>query len=529
MFWADKLIAELDPQIPQVVNDSKTPSGRAHVGALRGVIIHDVMFRILQEKGFNVRYIFGVDDYDPLDEIPYGRNKEFSQFLGKPLCEVPPPPNTTASDMADYYIKDFFSVFKYLNVNPEIYRLRDLYRNGQFDSVIDAILTRADLVRAAYYEVSGAVRAANWLPLQMICEQCGRIGTTEAYSYENGEVTYRCRPDLVKWAVGCGYTGKNFPFTGRSKLPWKLEWVAKWATLGITIEGAGKDHNTKGGSREVAVACLAQLFNTPVPLNIPYEFFLVGGAKMSSSHGIGAAARDMADLLPPEILRYLILRSQPNKPINFAPTEAAITKLFNEFDRCRSVALKIINKEILQPDILQQEQLRIYQLSEVMSSTEYEIPGFQLLQALVQLPHLDVVAEVQKRSSQVLTAGDIEHLQQRINSAKYWLQHYATSAERMELQMTLPAVARNLSIAQQIFLHNLATALVNATWEAEALQILIFNVTKVTEIPQPDAFKAIYTVLFGREQGPKAGPLLSYLEREFVIQRLRAVENERPN
>ena len=66
---------------------------------------------------------------------------------------------------------------------------------------------------------------------------------------------------------------------------------------------------------------------------MPYEFFLVGGAKMSSSRGLGASARDMADLLPPEVLRFLMIRTKPNSPVNFDVHEEGIVKLFNEFDR----------------------------------------------------------------------------------------------------------------------------------------------------------------------------------------------------
>ena len=39
MFWADELATQLDG--PQVVNDSKTPSGTVHIGSLRGVVLHD--------------------------------------------------------------------------------------------------------------------------------------------------------------------------------------------------------------------------------------------------------------------------------------------------------------------------------------------------------------------------------------------------------------------------------------------------------------------------------------------------------
>ena len=46
--------------------------------------------------------------------------------------------------------------------------------------------------------------------------------------------------------------------------------------------------------------------------------------------GIGASARDMADLLPPELLRFLMIRTKPNSPVNFDVHEEGIVKLFNE-------------------------------------------------------------------------------------------------------------------------------------------------------------------------------------------------------
>ena len=165
MFWADKLIENISKDRQHIINDSKTPSGRAHVGALRGVLIHDVMFRLLKERGFDVRYTFGVDDYDPLDEIPYGKDEHYAQYLGMPLCSVPPPPGSSATDMSDYYITEFFSVFKYLGVNAETYRLRDIYRAGEFDESIDIILKNAHIVRQVYKEISGSDRSQSWYPL----------------------------------------------------------------------------------------------------------------------------------------------------------------------------------------------------------------------------------------------------------------------------------------------------------------------------------------------------------------------------
>ncbi|MEI9998492.1 MAG: lysine--tRNA ligase [Verrucomicrobiota bacterium] len=489
---------------------------RAHIGALRGPLIHDAIFRTLQSKGVTVRYLYGVDDYDPVDEIPYGQAEVFEKYLGAPLCNVPPPPGSGASDMAEHFISEFFSVFKELGIRPEFYRMRDIYRSGKFNEAIDAILRKADVVRKIYKEVSGSERPETWHPFQVICENCGRVGTTEVTAYDGREVTYVCRPDLVKWARGCGHQGKVSPFDGKGKLPWKLEWCAKWRTFPVTIEGAGRDHSTKGGSRDVAAACLKEIFGQEPPLNCPYDFFLVGGAKMSSSKGIGVTSRDMADFLPPEVLRFLMIRTPPRQHVNFEPTEVHIIKAFHEFDRAKQ---RYFHDENLKPD-----DKRIYEISQVSPEPDYWAADFQLVTALIQLPHLDVVKELEKRKGSPFTELERRHLDLRIRAAKYWLEHYATEEEKTRLQETLPERARDLGEAQCGFLHILAEQLHDAPWQDEALQITVFNAARLTPIDQPSAFKAIYRVLLDRESGPKAGNLLSFLDRGFVIRRLNEVK-----
>jgi lysyl-tRNA synthetase class 1 len=52
MYWADELAARVSG--PQVVNDSKTPSGTVHVGSLRGPVMHDAIARALRDRGIPV-------------------------------------------------------------------------------------------------------------------------------------------------------------------------------------------------------------------------------------------------------------------------------------------------------------------------------------------------------------------------------------------------------------------------------------------------------------------------------------------
>ena len=515
--WVDKIIKQA-PDDYIVINDSKTPSGRVHVGSLRGVLIHDAIYRELITQGKPALYTYGIDDYDPMDGLPADAPAELRYYMGMPLCNVPAPAGSQATDMADHYISEFLQIFQELGVAAQTYRMRDVYRQGVFNEVIDTLLNQAAVVREVYAKVSGAHRPEDWYPLQVVCEQCGKIGTTQVTGYQNGLADYHCRPDLVQWATGCGYQGRVAPFDGNAKLPWKLEWAAKWHEFGITIEGAGKDHCTKGGSRDVAALILRRVFGEQPPLNVPYEFFLVGGAKMSSSKGLGASARDMADFLPPELLRFLMIRTDPKKTVNFSQDAPYLQKLYNDFDR--------VMDGVQQPNI-SHENHRLWHYAKVQVDDKPYVPAnFQLLTALIQLPHIAIQQEVIQRCAEqgiTLDAQDLAHLQARIQSAQYWLEHLAADDDKFSVQTTLPASAQQLDAVQRYFLHTLAQALGRVTWQEAAIQTQIFEVARNTPLSQAQAFAAIYQVLLGTTQGPKAGALLSFLAADFVLPRLTAV------
>jgi len=111
MFWTQEVLKGIDASLPQLVNDSKTPSGEPHVGSLRGVLIHDAIYKVLKANGLNVRYTFGSDDYDPVDEIPKGQDEHFRQYLGFPLCNTPAPAGSEHSDMAEHFSSGFYKTF----------------------------------------------------------------------------------------------------------------------------------------------------------------------------------------------------------------------------------------------------------------------------------------------------------------------------------------------------------------------------------------------------------------------------------
>ena len=291
--------------------------------------------------------------------------------------------------------------------------------------------------------------------------------------------------------------------------------VREVADVSVTIEGAGNDHSTKGGSRDVAAACLREIFGQEPPLNCPYDFFLVGGAKMSSSKGIGVTSRDMADFLPPEVLRFLMIRTPPRQHVNFEATEVHILKAFNEFDRAKH---RYFHDANVKPD-----DKRVYELSQVAPEGDYWTADFQLVAALIQMPHLDAVKELEKRKGSPFTELDAS-----ISTCASAPRSTGSSTtpprrKRRICRRRCPRARRIVGGAVRFSPHPRGRNCATATWQDEALQIAVFNAARLTPIDQPSAFKAIYRVLLDRESGPKAGNLISFLDRDFVIERFNEV------
>ena len=73
MFWTDELIKDILKKSDKdfyLINDSTTPSGHAHVGSLRGIILHELMKVGLEDKNKKTLFQFGFDDFDPMDCLP---------------------------------------------------------------------------------------------------------------------------------------------------------------------------------------------------------------------------------------------------------------------------------------------------------------------------------------------------------------------------------------------------------------------------------------------------------------------------
>jgi lysyl-tRNA synthetase class 1 len=522
MDWADELAAKVSG--PQVVNDSKTPSGTVHVGSLRGPILVDVIARALRAHDIPTTYLYGIDDLDPMDAQALLTADAVEAAMGKPLANIPDQSADGHASYARHHGQVFIDLFDRLGVRPDrYYWMSDIYPTGALDPFIRLALDRASTVRDIYRRVANVRHPESWHPLSVICENCGKVGTTIVTEWDGERVHYECRPNLVKWAKGCGHEGWTSPFGGRAKLPWNLEWAAQWSLFGITIEPCGKDLSTAGGSRDRSDAIAREVFEREPPLNVPYEFLNIGGRKMSTSKGTGAAAHRIAEVVPPEQLRLLFLRPRPNQAIEFDPqgTEA-IPRLFDEFDR---LAAATAGREVRGELPAGYESVFRYSLVDPHADVAAEAaafrPAFGHLALLVQIPGVEVRARVEAEKGSQLTEREVAILDERTAAARAWLDTYAPESARLAVQReALPAEAGELDDDQRRFLARLSERLAEGIpASGDAWQALIFAVAKDEDVPARRAFEAIYLSFLGRPNGPRAGWLLASLEPEFVRQR----------
>jgi len=523
MDWAEELAAGAVGA--QVVNDSKTPSGTVHVGSLRGPVVHDAIWRALRERGLDVTFLYGVDDLDAMDAASLLTPDAVERYMGVPLSRVPAPAGSDATSYARHFVgKLFFPTFERLGIRPQLYWMSEFYESGAFDPYIRTALDRAAAVRDIYRRVSRVDKPDAWLPVQVICERCGRIGTTIATDWDGQTVAYHCDPRAVDWARGCDHRGRIAPFAGNAKLPFNLDWAAKWSHFGVTIEGCGKDLATAGGSRDRSDAIAREVYEREPPKNVAYEFLNVGGRKMSTSKGTGAAAHTIVDVIPPPQLRFLFLRPRPNQVIEFKPDGTdAIPRLFDEYDRIADAAAGREVKGELPPnpgDVFR------YSLVDpdadvAAEAAAYRAPFLHL--SLILQAGKDPVQYFEAEKGSPFTARERATLDERVRAVVTWLETYAPESARYRVETDqLPAEVARLADEQRLFLFALARAAERDRPEGgDAWQSLIFEIAAAAAIPPGRAFGALYIAFLARPNGPRAGWLLATLETAFVLERLR--------
>ncbi len=493
--WADRRASEiLRSGGSTLISSGISPSGEIHIGNMREVLTADAIFRVLQERGHTVRFNYVADNFDPLRKVyPFLDAQVYERYVGCPLSEIPCPCGDHAS-YADHFLLPFLAALEELQVHVEVERSDQMYKSGRMTPWIVKALENRDLIAVILHELTGKRIAAEWSPFTPLCPDCGRItsAAVTGFSAADATVGYRC---------ACGSDG-DVPMAGGGKLLWRVDWPARWCMLGVTVEPFGKDHAVDGGSYDTGKRIVSEVFAGEAPIPIPYEWIrLKGRGDMSSSRGNVLSITRMLEVVPPEVLRYLVIRERPRKTIGFDPG-LPLLQLVDEFDD-RSH---------------KRRDPRAVELSRAGSFATVGVP-FKHLVVVAQAVGFDrdkMVEKLRRNGFPKLSASAVE---QRLPYARRWLEQFAPEDVKFSVQAQLPEQARQLDESQRRFLGRLGQRLTEGMDGEQVHEVIYETAGTLDGVPAGDLFKAIYLALLGKPRGPRAGWFVALLGPLFCKER----------
>ena len=485
--WADVVAHAVEGR--QVIATGITPSGNIHIGNMREVVTGDAIFRAIQNARKSARLLYIADTYDPLRTVYPFLPPAYKKYVGMPLSEIPDPFGCCAS-YADHYLKPFTESLDELDISLDVYRADRMYKDGLYTEATRIALEQSAMIANIIESVSKRKLPAGWSPYNPLCARCRRISAAKIVEHAPARKS-------VRYVCDCGDEGVADYSRGQGKLAWRVDWPARWKILGVTIEPFGKDHAVAGGSYDTGRRISTDVYQYAPPVPVPYgHIHLKGRGKMSSSKGVAVSIHEMLESAPADVLRYMIIKTKPEKLIDFDPG-LGLLALVDEFDR---------------------GQGRAFELARI-SEQECNIPFRHMVTAVQIAGSCDELVEVLNRSGYEVT--DLSALRKRAQNVRNWLDRFAPSFVKFEVQPTLPIQVKTLTIGQRRVLDQLAAALDTGSSDPEWLHNEIYNISELVGIDSKEAFKAIYISLLGKTSGPRAGWFLASLEPQFLITRLR--------
>ncbi|MDE1834969.1 MAG: lysine--tRNA ligase, partial [Candidatus Micrarchaeota archaeon] len=335
--WTQILADQLEEakKAPYVITGGMTTSGPAHLGTVCEFLYPEVLKQTLEGRGKTVEFHFIGDILDAFDGIPYEMQKYsdvLTPELGKPLVYTKDPLDCHKS-FGEHYLDQARNLMKKLSLSIDVIEVNRLYDQGKFDPYAMLFLENEQKTReiVAITSLRKVEDLKDWSPLMPICHKCGKIATTRVILHTNDEYDYVCDRD-VEYTKGCGYKGRAKLSDHKYKLQWRLHWPSWQAIFNSSIEGSGIDHMTKGGSATTAPMIHTDLLKREPPILFKYGFILINGKKYSKSKGIGMSATELMELVPPELVKYVLTEPDVQRDKDIDPTGDKLILLYNEIE-----------------------------------------------------------------------------------------------------------------------------------------------------------------------------------------------------
>lgn len=552
--FADEVIAEAERRAPGktiVCASGLSPSGPVHLGNLREVMTPHLVADEIRRRGHDVVHIVSWDDYDRFRKVPAGVDSSWSEHIGKPLTSVPAPPGSEHPNWAEHFKAPMIAAMREMGIEVHGISQTEQYTSGAYREQIllamrerariDEILARyrtkdkaapakpakpakqgpmddADAAAAAEAaEGSGAASeddgtaAAGYFPYKPYCSVCERdLTTVTGYDDATTELSYTCP---------CGHSETvRLSEHNHGKLVWKVDWPMRWAYEGVVFEPSGVDHHSSGSSWVVGGQIVREIFGGEQPIGPMYAFVGISGmAKMSSSKGAVPTAADALQIMEAPLLRWLYARRRPNQSFKVA-FDQEIQRMYDEWDTLgRKVA-----EGVAQPADVAAHTRASSTAAGPLPVTPRPLP-YRTLASIV-----DVTTGDEEQTLRILRELDpadpitsLDEARPRLDRAARWITTQVPAEQRTRVRDEPDAeLLASLGDRDRESLRLLLDGL-HDHWSLEGLTTLVYGVPKVQAGLSPDAkptpelkvaqrefFALLYTLLVGRDTGPRLPTLL---------------------
>ena len=503
MHWAD-VIAEklLRTGKKHVISSGITPSGPIHLGSMREILTADAIVKAVNDKGGDAKLIYIADNADPLRKVyPFLDSKIYGEYVGMPLAEIPSPDGNGSYDQ--YFLKPFFESLETVGVFPNVVENYNSYKAGNFAECTKSFVDNREKTRKILEKISGRQLPKKWFPWTFL-DNDGALTDGEVLNVEWPNVTFLNKK---------GERVTNDMSKGEGKLPWRLDWPAKWKILNVTFEAFGKDHATKGGSYDTGKELSEKILDSKTPLDMVYEWIhLKGKGAMHSSTGLVISAEDMLTMAPPEVIRWIVMKPQPNRHIDFDPG-LGLLNMVDRYDK---------TEQDYHEGVLDDNEKRAFELSQIgkVSKEKPNILPYKHLVTLTQSKtNLNEIIEALERSGEVKDI-DENKLENRVKCIKQWIQNYAPESVVFEIQKEKPEI--KFDDLQNKCVKLLIEKMKVVEWSPEGIHNSFYELQEKNEIPAKNFFKIMYNVLLNKDRGPRLGFFLATMSKDFIIERLES-------
>ncbi len=507
MQWLNKVVDELLKRHPGgeiLIESGGSPSGTYHLGHMRELIICDAILLELTKRGRKAKHVYFVDDLDALRKVPANVPEDYKKYLGIPICDVPAPDGSRQS-YADYFVNDLERACKDLGVDVAFIRSHEKYRSGYFVPSIERCLERINVIKQALEDVSNRKLPPQWTPIQVMDEE---------YLKNREFVNIDTKAKIIQYKNPRGETKSVHYQKGEVKLDWRLDWPGRWWLMKVDVEPFGREHASAGGSYDTGVRLMRDVYEAEAPLSVPYDSIHMTGdtKKMSASKGTALSANEGLELLPPEVIRYFMLRNVLNKPIYFDPVHGVV-QLMDDF---AALAAKSSRTD-------SEEQLLYICTRGIDKKTVSRVPFSHLVASYqAALKDSDKTLEIIRRTEHAnVVDEDAETIKAELKFIDAWLAKRAP--EDVKFALAEKADASEFSEPEKQFMGQLADKIQNAPANADGdwFHKAIYEFKDSVELEPKELFGTLYRALIGQTHGPRAGWFLSILPRDWLVKRLK--------